>query len=73
LRREADYWSDADHQNPTRAGFYLTELRRREFAARERWMVRLTIAIAVMTLAVVILTALSAWFVYSVDESPSHH
>jgi hypothetical protein len=72
LREQADYWSDAGHQNPARASFYLAELRNREFAKRERWMVGLTVAIAAMTLAIGALTAVNAWLVYSVDDSPTH-
>jgi hypothetical protein len=50
--------------NPTRADFYLVEMRHREFSRRERWMLGLTIAVAVMTLAIVVLTAANIWVVY---------
>jgi len=72
LRKRHDYAVGEGHQSPTRADFYATELRHREFSRRERWMLAMTVAIAVMTLAVVGLTALSAWFVYRTDDSRAH-
>jgi len=64
LLREHDYWIGEGHQNPTRADFYLAQLRHREFSRRERWMLRLTIAVAVMTFAIVVLTAVNIYVVY---------
>ena len=61
LRREHDKYS-GEVQNPTIADFYLTELRHREFSRRERWMVVMTIAIAVMTLAILGLTIANRLF-----------
>jgi hypothetical protein len=40
------------------------QLRHREFSRRERWMLRLTIAIAVMTAAAVVLAAVNIYVVY---------
>jgi hypothetical protein len=66
LRGRYDYVAQGEGQrDPLRASFYLEEIRRHESAYRQRWMLALTIAIAILTLVTV------AAFV--ADYSDRHH
>ena len=59
LRDAFDYAVGPGHQSPSRAEFYRDELRRRQAANTERVMCRMTIAIAGMTLVILVLTVVN--------------
>jgi hypothetical protein len=50
---------------PIQCNFYMDELRRRESSRRERRMLVLTVVIAVLTVAITILTAVNVYAVFS--------
>jgi hypothetical protein len=56
LRDAFDYAVGPGHQNPSRAEFYRDELRRRQAAHTEHLMSSMTVAIAGMTLVILVLT-----------------
>ena len=58
---------------PAKANFYLDGIRRQEYADREKWMVGLTVVIAVMTALILVATAFTVFDDSSSDEHHPRH